>query len=207
MTMGLQATQLSSVREQKSLFHDLHFTIEPGEVLLIEGPNGSGKSSLLQILAGLSSNYEGYLSWNGQRTNDPMTEYGHDLHYLSHQNGLKLGLTVIENLTLALHLAQKSINTNCDEILAKLSLLENKHSFVKQLSAGQKRRVALARLFLIPKRVWILDEPFTAIDVSCQQLFLDHLDLHLNQAGIAILSSHHPLTFKNHTVKKVSLGL
>jgi heme exporter protein A len=198
----LNVDDLSCVRQHQPLFISLSFELCPFQVLLVEGPNGSGKSSLLRLLCGLSTSTQGTISWEGKSIQDLRAEYWNNLHYISHTNGIKLGLTVAENLQLTNYLSQTSTETtilDCLSVLERLQLHTNKNRLAKYLSAGQKKRLALAKLFLFPKPLWILDEPLTALDVATQTLFLSHLHHHLQAGGMAIISSHHPIHFSGAT--------
>lgn len=190
---GLQAINLSCVRQHKKLFTDISFALNPGDALLIEGENGSGKSSLLRLLTGLSTPFSGDIYWQSKAISSIPTEYREEIHYLGHLNGIKLGLTVNENLQLASHLSN-TVLSHPKEILTLLKLNRHEQIQTKYLSAGQKRRVALAKLFLFPKKIWLLDEPLTALDTQTQTIFLDQLNKHLQNGGISIISSHHPMT-------------
>lgn len=180
----LSVSNLSCVRQQQIIFRDISFSLSAGESLLVEGENGSGKSTLLRLLTGLSTPTSGHIYWQQQ--------YTEALHFIGHTNGIKLGLTVKENLQLLSHLNSTKL-ISLDETLEKLKLSAYQQTLTQQLSAGQKRRVALAKLFLFPKPIWILDEPLTALDVDTQLLFLKHLDQHLQQGGISVISSHHSI--------------
>jgi heme exporter protein A len=197
----LQASHLSCVRQQKMLFGDISFELQSGQALLIEGENGSGKSSLLRLLSGLSTPAEGNILWCGQAIQSIRDDYAQCLHYLGHSNGIKQGLTIAENLQLlnciSLAMPANELTKKIDAVLEELQILAFKNTYVKNLSAGQKRRVALAKLFLIPKKIWILDEPLTALDTNAQTFFLNKLEIHLQGGGIAIISSHHAMTFTN----------
>lgn len=185
---------------QKIIFSDICFELQRGEMLLITGENGVGKSSLLRLLAGISSPYSGDISWYGKTIDSLESSYHNQFHYLDHLNGLKLNLTVAENLSLIQHLQLTSITDN-ETVLRKLNLLNYKHSLTKYLSAGQKRRLGLAKLFLMNKNLWLLDEPLTSLDVNTQEFFLLQLKQHLTSGGICILSSHQPITLPKYTYK------
>ena len=188
----LQAINVSCVRQQKKLFSDLSFTLTAGELLLIEGQNGAGKSSLLRLLSGLATPFSGDVFWQGESIHSARAAYHEQLHYMGHSNGIKLGLTVSENLELAAHLSSSRI-PSFENILESLQLSSYQNTLASYLSAGQKRRIALAKLFLYPKMIWLLDEPLTALDKHTQSIFLAQLKLHLKNGGIAIVSSHHTI--------------
>jgi heme exporter protein A len=197
----LQVIQLSCVRQQKAVFTNISFTLDPGEALIVEGENGAGKSSLLRLLAGLSTPFTGNILWK----NDPICslrqEYTALLHYIGHTNGLKPHLSPIENLQLYAHLFSSSQRlrpeweTQLSTVLQLCGLENVARNPAKYLSAGQQRRIALAKCFLLPKKIWILDEPLAALDASMQAIFLTQLATHLRQGGIAIISSHDEIAF------------
>lgn len=204
---GLQAIDISCLRQQKCLFVDLSFQLTPGDILLIEGPNGSGKSSLLRLLSGLATPFNGEILWQGQPIQQIQTEYRKQLHYISHHHGIKLGLTIHENLRLTKMLHDGEDDPiQLEKILTLFQLISHQHTPAHYLSAGQKRKLALARLLLFPKPIWILDEPLTALDSAMQQLFLTQLESHAQQGGIALVSSHHPISFKNANVTSLRLA-
>jgi heme exporter protein A len=210
--LQLQIIKLSCIRQHKPLFALISFELKSGDVVLIEGPNGSGKSSLLRLLAGLSTPAHGDILWRGSPIQHCRANYAESLHYVGHTNGIKLGLTVIENLQMMHHLSLASPRSDISDIseleyvLDCLQLSAYKNTQANYLSAGQKRRLALAKLFLIPKVLWILDEPLTALDITTQTLFLSRLTTHLKNGGIGIVSSHHALALKNVTVQMLRLG-
>lgn len=187
-----EAINLSCIRQHNTIFANLSFQLTKGQGLLIEGANGSGKSSLLRLLSGLSTPSTGEIRWQEQAIQSISIEYVEKLHYIGHANGIKLGLTVEENLRLASYLSRQTSHDH-DGVLSLLQLANHKFTQANYLSAGQKRRLALAKLFLFPKPLWILDEPFTALDANTQTLFLSHLEQHLKKGGMSIISSHHPI--------------
>lgn len=203
--MSLHAANLSCIRQQRLLFENISFQLESGEALLIEGPNGSGKSSLLRLLTDLSTPAAGEIFWRGNSIQNCRDEYISELHYIGHTNGIKSGLTVTENLQLAQRLSLTATTKDQEEILKQLQLSLYKNTPAKNLSAGQQRRIALARLFLIPKKLWLLDEPLTALDTATQQFFLANMEAHLLNGGIVVLSSHHPVNLNRATLKNLRL--
>jgi heme exporter protein A len=189
MNKQLRVIDLHCVRQQRLLFAPVSFELHAGEALFIEGENGSGKSSLLHLLSGLSTPPTGEIRWQDQLIHTIRDQYARAIHFIGHTNGIKLGLSVNENLQLASQLALHEFKDNLEE----WQLTSQQHSLASQLSAGQKRRIALAKLTLIQKPVWILDEPLTALDTHIQKIFLSALEKHLQAGGIAVISSHHPL--------------
>lgn len=198
------ATQLTVARQKKILCKDLSFELFAGDALLIEGPNGCGKSSLLRILSGIATPIHGELKWNGKTIDATRQTFYADLHYIGHENGIKLGLTVAENLALMQSLHQHASQT-ISQVLRNLDLSTQENNLACDLSAGQKRRLALARLILIPKPIWFLDEPLTALDKTAQQLFFELLTSHLDKKGIAVVSTHQAFALTNLHCKTLSL--
>jgi heme exporter protein A len=191
----IEAKQLSCIRQGKAIFTPVNFSLCAGHALLVAGPNGAGKSSLLRLISGTATPAEGCINWNGASIHTSLLDYVSDLHYIGHTNGIRLGLTITENLQLAGNLSQHAIK-DLDEILTLLQLSADKHTQAQYLSAGQKRRIALARLFLIPRSLWILDEPLTSLDVNTQTILLQQIEKHLGAGGLCIMTSHQPIAFQ-----------
>jgi len=200
----LSAQKLTCIREDRILFEDLDFDIKPGSIVQVEGPNGAGKTSLLRILAGLSQPYAGSVQFIGQDIHHCHEEFHHDLCYIGHLPGVKGELTAEENLAfnLALHGYDESV---AEETLAKVNLLGFEDANASNLSAGQHRRIALARLWQNNSKIWILDEPFTAIDKAgvkkLEQLFLKHAE----NGGCVILTTHQDLSIPQDKYQKLTL--
>lgn len=202
----LEVRQLHCVREHRVLFSQLSFAVNANELLLIKGQNGSGKSSLLRLLTGLSTAEHGEIDWQGQSIQHLGADYRRELHYVGHPNGIKLGLTIVENLRLVKQLSADDIITTEEIVLEHLQLATDRNKLAKYLSAGQKRRLALAKLLLLPRRLWILDEPFTALDAQTQTLVSSLLESHVLAGGIAIVSTHQPLHFTQLQPRTLELG-
>jgi heme exporter protein A len=201
----LVANKLTCSKQNKILFENISFELAAGDVLLVQGPNGSGKSSLLKLLSGLATPSHGTIFWQDKFIRTMHTTYFEHLHYIGHTNGIKLGLSVLENLRLLASLSMQQCQ-HVDEVLVLLQLDKHQRTLARYLSAGQKRRVALAALFISSKSVWILDEPYTALDATTQNVFMKKLEGHLQSGGIAIISSHHPLPLNNQSTSILRLG-
>jgi heme exporter protein A len=190
----LTARGLECVRGDRVLFSQAGFTLAEGCLLQVEGTNGSGKTSLLRILAGLSRPSEGEVLWRDQPITDHAADYQAEMAYLGHALGVKADLTALENLLWSLPLA--GIRLSESEALALLSrvgLGGYEDIPARRLSAGQNQRIALARMLARSALLWILDEPFTALDLAGVALLGRLLDAHLEAGGMAIVTSHQPL--------------
>ncbi len=204
--MTLKLNRLAYQRQEKIIFTPISLELIPGDLLLVQGANGAGKSSLLRLLAGLVQASSGNISWQQVGIDQQHADYIQYLHYIGHQNGLKLGLTVKENLKLFACLTRSTLVSEISEqVLIELELFNHQNTLAKKLSAGQQRRLALAKLFLFPKKIWILDEPLTALDQKIQEKLLIYLKKHLENKGIAIISSHHAIALENYPLKKLIL--
>jgi heme exporter protein A len=201
-TKKLEARNLSCIRDERVLFSDLNFTLISGQVLLIEGRNGAGKTSLLRILTGFRKPDEGDLFWNNEAIDDTQ-EFYQDTAYIGHNNGLKESLTAEENLHYAQALAISTLSI--DDALEQVGLNGYQETFVRFMSAGQKRRLALARLLCTHKPLWILDEPFTSLDRASIKLFEKFIENHANQGGLVIMTSHHDTSIPHTLLQKIHL--
>jgi heme exporter protein A len=190
----LEALDLHCERGGRRLFENLSLSVSEGEVLRISGANGSGKTSLLRILCGLLSPGAGEVRWRGTAIRSLKEEYAKHLVYLGHAPGVKDELTAAENLQIACELA--GLRVCGDEVrgaLHRFGLSEQKP--VKHLSQGQRRRSALARLALSPNvPLWLLDEPFAALDAAATRLVEELVQQHVTRGGAVVYTSHHPAT-------------
>ena len=161
----LEASNLECVRGEKSLFRGLSFRLEPGACLLVQGANGSGKTSLLRMLCGLSQPAQGEIRWNGEPIGKLAEDYRGELLYCGHAGAVKDDLTALENARISATLAGAPVDEEAARTaLRQLGLKGREDLPARVLSAGQKRRVALTRLLLEKRRLWVLDEPLTALD-------------------------------------------
>ncbi len=186
----LQAIDLCCVRGDLTLFRDLNFTLETSEVLEVQGPNGCGKTSLLQILCGLGRAELGDVLWRGTEIHEQRSTFAAQTRYIGHSNGCKLDLSPTENLHCLGALNGMPPGQRVAEALDRAGLEAHAHVPLRRLSAGQRRRTALARLLLDNAPLWILDEPFTALDVTAKRTFADIIAEHGQTGGITVLTAH-----------------
>ncbi|ATZ72501.1 heme ABC transporter ATP-binding protein CcmA [Idiomarina sp. X4] len=202
----LHAEQLSSTRGGRVLFDELSFQLHPGELWQVTGPNGAGKSTLLRMLAGLLEPTEGRIQFNDSDLRDAWQDYCQQLLFIGHKAAVKGELTALENFYWQ---QQLTANPNTDgwDLLEKLGLLALEDELTGRLSAGQQRRVALTRLWANNATLWILDEPFTSLDVQGVGLLQKRFAEHLNDGGCIIFTSHQSLTLSNLSPKLIDLSL
>lgn len=213
MTALLTTIDLCCERDDRRLVNHLNLDIQPGTIHQVEGPNGSGKTTLLRVLCGLSSRYSGEILWRGQPLRRARTEFLSDLLYIGHGAGIKAALTARENLRW--HRAMKSdvlenvggdrADDAIEAALRKVGLYGYEDAPCFTLSAGQQRRVGLARLFLVAAGLWILDEPFTAIDRQGVRELEGWIDEHASAGGSVILTTHHDIAV-SQPVNRITLG-
>ena len=188
----LEAANLECVRGDRTLFSDLSFSLNNGELLRVAGTNGSGKTSLLRILCGLLSPAHGEVRWRGGNIRSLREEYWREIVYLGHSSAIKDELTAAENLVVACTLA--GIKVGRDQAMAALhcfGLGDCAELPAKVLSQGQRRRVSLARLILSEKLpLWILDEPFTALDAAAVDYMQTLIAEHIARGATVVLTTH-----------------
>lgn len=178
------------------LFEDLSFHVLPGQLLQVTGSNGSGKSTLLRILAGLYQEYSGETKWHGSGEDS----FDRELVYLGHASGVQVNLTAEENVTWYTSLAGiDPIKAEIWQVLDEVGLVGFEDVLAGNLSAGQKRRIMLARLLLHPGKLWLLDEPFTSIDASGVQALEQKMEAHLADGGLIVVATHQPLSVDRET--------
>lgn len=188
----LDVNALAAVRGENRLFRELSFRLEAGQLLFIQGGNGCGKTSLLYILAGLRLAESGTISWGGTDINQLGKLYHNQLCFIGHQNGVKAELSVWENIQGFQSLNNYQID-DIQSVVDTIGLAGFEDSLAYTLSSGQKRRLALSRLFLSKQPLWILDEPFTSLDKASVRMFESTLVNHSQNGGMVILTSHQHL--------------
>lgn len=204
----LQAVSLSCMRGERRLFSDVNVRVEPGTLLAVVGENGSGKTSFLRILSSLLSPEEGAIFWRGQDIRQLKEQYCAQLTYIGHLNGVKDDLTPIENLTVTAGLTgDRHSSPMVQEALESVGLKRAVHRLpTRVLSQGQKRRVALARLWLSAHPLWLLDEPFTSLDTAATGLVTEQLQSHLRGGGLAVVVTHQEVTLPSDVVQRLRLN-
>lgn len=203
----LEADNLECVRGERRLFKGLGFRLEAGQLLYLQGKNGAGKTSLLRMLIGLLPPAHGEIRWQGEAISRLADEFRADLCYLGHHNAIKEELTPLENLMAAARLAEEEISEDeAIDALEQVGLAGREDLACKYLSQGQKRRVALARLVKEKRRLWVLDEPFVALDVAAVAWLAGIIGAHLQRGGLAVMTTHQPVDIPAGAVKELRLS-
>ena len=203
MTAKLSANDLTLIRGESCLFQGLSFALNAGELLLLEGQNGSGKTSLMRAIAGMLSLESGEVLWNDVPVSQQRQEFHGSLVWLAHRTGLKGDLTLVENLRFEGALRPQS-DVDPSEALKRLGISKLKSLPLRSMSAGQQRRVALARMLLSDAPLWLVDEPFTNLDQEGRELVMRLTDEHLAAGGMCVMAAHQDVDI-NATVTRVSL--
>lgn len=204
----LQAVTLSCRRGERRLFSDLNVKVEPGTLLVVVGENGSGKTSLLRIFSSLLPPEDGSVLWEGQDIHQLKELYSGRLTYIGHLNGIKDDLTPLENLMSAMALAGEACShTDAQKALEAIGLKRPIHRLPSRvLSQGQKRRVALARLWLSSRPLWLLDEPFTSLDAASTGIVTQRLLAHLERGGLGVIVTHQEVALPADRVQGLRLA-
>lgn len=197
-------------RGDNLLLDDVCFALNAGQVLQVRGANGSGKTTLLRIVCGVGFSDEGLIKWRGDRIDKNADQFNAELLYLGHKPGIKAALTPVENLQIFCTLSGIDFSSATDDAiraaLAQLALLPQAHLACRHLSAGQQRRVSLARLVLQPAKLWVLDEPLTSLDSAGLTWVENHISQHVASGGAVLLTTHAPLNIDGVTVASLELG-
>ncbi|GAB1232116.1 cytochrome c biogenesis heme-transporting ATPase CcmA [Ferrigenium sp. UT5] len=190
----LEVSDLACERGEQRLFEGLSFAISSGELMRVEGENGKGKTTLLRTLCGFVQPAQGSVRWQGRDIHEWDDLFHAEMCYLGHANAIKDELSALENLRIGAGLAGIAVSeSKALEVLRRMGLRRKEHLPVRVLSQGQRRRVALSRLLVGDAKLWILDEPLTALDVGAVALMQELIGDHLSNRGMAIFTTHQPL--------------
>lgn len=204
--MILQAEHIACRRGERLLFNNLSFQLQSGELMLIEGRNGCGKTTLLRTLAMLRQPDEGKIMWNDKPIDKLAEEYRQHLVWMGHHNALKGDLTALENLQVATSLN----NIDCSEdnlwaSLKEIGLYGYEDLPTRVLSQGQKRRASLAFLLLTKAKLWVLDEPFSALDLKAVDFLQSIIRKHIENDGMVILTTHQEVSLMSDKINRLQL--
>jgi len=203
----LECASLACMRGDRLLFKNLNFELNDAELMHVKGVNGSGKTSLLRILSGLMLAEAGGVSWNGTNIRKLREEYQQELLYIGHLPGIKGDLTALENLRVNMALSGCEITEEkAWEALGTIGLKGREDLTARVLSQGQQRRVALARMLVTSAKLWILDEPFTALDVKAVAMLQEVFVNHVKNGGMIILTTHQDFEVSDINVRLLDLG-
>ncbi|MCF7498591.1 cytochrome c biogenesis heme-transporting ATPase CcmA [Pseudoalteromonas sp. L1] len=201
----LHIKSVTCIKQDRCLFADLNFSLKSGQIMQLAGPNGAGKTSLLRIIAGFATADEGDVLFQERSIAKYYDEYAQELLFIGHKTGVNTQLTALENVAFWLKINGYDTHQDLYPILAKIGLVGLEDVPVRMLSAGQQRRVALVRLWLNNAKLWILDEPFTALDKSGVIFLQERFVEHLNAGGAILLTTHQDLTTHFSDLKTVTL--
>ena len=204
----LSVKALECVRGERRLFANLGFELAPHSLLEVRGANGAGKTSLLRMLCGFLAPAAGGIAWNGADISSRREEYCAQIAYIGHLNSIKDDLSALENLHFSARSAGlASGRDNADAALRQFGLGGFQHMACKALSQGQRRRVALARLCLSsPRPLWILDEPFAALDATALAFTQSFIESHLRQGGLVVLTAHQEVGISAQSIQRIEIG-
>lgn len=203
--MTITAENLHLWRGDAHVLRGVSFSVGAGECLQVTGANGSGKTTLLRALCGLAPLEEGQVRWRGADIAADLQSYHGELAYLGHDNGLKGDLTASENLRYAVGLRRHVSRDEIAAALTRVGVEAARGIPLRRLSAGQRRRVALARLPLMNAALWLLDEPGSNLDVAGQSVLAQLLDIHTAAGGVAVVATHQALDLSSSVRRSVSL--
>jgi heme exporter protein A len=203
----LSALNLECLRGERRLFRGIGFTLAAGELLFLEGQNGAGKTTLLRMLCGLTPPNAGEIRWQGEEIRHLDDDFHARLCYLGHQNAIKEDLTPLENICASAHLADEPLSEDdALNALEQVGLMGREDLTCRYLSQGQKRRVALARLVHERRALWILDEPFVALDTQAVTWLSGVIGAHLRRGGLTVMTTHQAVAIPAAPTRHLRLG-
>ncbi len=203
---GVYAIGLQVWRGDRHVLRGVSAEAGAGDCLHVAGPNGSGKTTLLRVLAGLLAPEEGSVLWQGVPIAARRDEFATCIAYLGHNDALKADFSAGENLAFEVGLRRQLTVTDVAQALARVGLTDAADRPARVLSAGQRRRLALARVWLTAAPLWLLDEPFTNLDAAGVELLSAAIGEHLDRGGAAIMAAHQPPAIPRHAARRVELG-
>lgn len=202
---SITVNNLAGSRGDRNLFHELNFSVSGGQCLHITGHNGSGKTTLLRILCGMTQGDSGDICWNDTAVTENQDQFEAETAYIGHKNGMHGDLTALENLEFCARLGGRLSDITPAQALDIFGLRPYGHLPVRQLSQGQQRRTALARLLVNRKSLWILDEPFSGLDTHNTAVLSEQIGKHLSDGGMLILTAHHTVSIPGQSLNTLSL--
>jgi heme exporter protein A len=203
---GISARDLHVWRGERPVLRGLSVDAAAGDCVHVAGPNGSGKTTLLRVLVGLLTPERGSVTWQGRPIAADREAYGAALSYLGHSDGLKPEFTARENLVFEVGLRRKLSASAIDAVLSRIALTDSRDQPARSLSAGQSRRLAIARIMLTAAPLWILDEPFTNLDSAGVRCVTDVIAEHLDAGGTALIASHQAPAVPRHAARRLDLA-
>jgi len=202
----LTVEKLQCTRGERTLFKDISFKLENSQLLYVQGANGTGKTTLLRTLCGLIHPHAGSVRWNSQDIRTLVEDYSCQVLYIGHLIGIKEDLTAVENLQFAATLSGIDISREqAIEALMQVDIARCADLPTRVISQGQKRRVTLARLWLQKNPLWVLDEPFTALDDAAIKVVTKHIEAFINTGGMVVFTSHQAPAFNSNIMQHLNL--
>lgn len=203
---SFEVNNLQCIRRDNILFQGLSFKLEDGGLLQIDGVNGSGKSSLLQMCVGLIQASEGEITWNNEDITSSRHQFQSDITYFGHTNGVKAGLTALENMKVMHALSGFKTKVDYSLILKQIGLAGMEDVLLSRMSAGQKRRIGLTRIFMAASKLWLLDEPFNALDKNGKKIIEQLIVEHCKSGGMVIFATHQTMEIDGYPLQHIHLG-
>ncbi len=201
----LRGQHLEATLGEACIFSNVNFNLENGQLLQVLGPNGAGKTSLLRLICGLLPPTQGQVLWGDAPIESQREIYHQEMTFIGHKAGMRETLSAVENLQMDCALTGGNSEAAIESALQQLGLLQAATILVRQLSAGQRRRLALCRLLLGTAVLWVLDEPFSNLDKDASTLLHGFIEQHVQQGGMVILTCHHDLDFPHLPIEYLRL--